>query len=411
MNGYALCDHSYRQKFSEADRPALIFLGAVTRIDEATFHDSPFICRILHESQQRITLNYMVAMNFPRPSNTVHSRPKVFGVGFTKTGTSSLALALEQAGFRIHDPRAAAHFVKNWARRDFQPIIDFCETADAFEDVPFSLPFTYQALDFAYPGSKFILTTRTSADEWYESLTRFHTDLIGKGRLPTALDLQTFPFLYEGYTWDVQSLVFGVEEHSPYDVDRLKDCYNNHNRQVREYFNHQGDKLLVLNNAEASARDKLCEFLEIENKWGPEMPNIDSKAISHEIKMHLGQQHPGFVTEDYKHAQIDLENAVAVVQSYSKLLKTEKGAGGREILDSGKLSHPKPVIKQSLLTLLKISVDPTEKKVWSDAFVLLADFQPGDVETTGGTADASGKDIVDLERRSLIEELEQVLPS
>jgi hypothetical protein len=32
-----LCDLSYRQTFNEADRLALIFLAAVTRIDEAIF--------------------------------------------------------------------------------------------------------------------------------------------------------------------------------------------------------------------------------------------------------------------------------------------------------------------------------------------------------------------------------------
>ena len=37
MDGYALCDLSYRQTFNEADRLALIFLAAVTRIDEAIF--------------------------------------------------------------------------------------------------------------------------------------------------------------------------------------------------------------------------------------------------------------------------------------------------------------------------------------------------------------------------------------
>ena len=37
MDGSALCDHSYRQTFSEADRLALLFIGAVTRIGEATF--------------------------------------------------------------------------------------------------------------------------------------------------------------------------------------------------------------------------------------------------------------------------------------------------------------------------------------------------------------------------------------
>jgi hypothetical protein len=47
MNRYALCDHSYRQTFSEADRLALMFLGAVTGTDGAIFHHSPFNCPVL----------------------------------------------------------------------------------------------------------------------------------------------------------------------------------------------------------------------------------------------------------------------------------------------------------------------------------------------------------------------------
>jgi hypothetical protein len=37
MNKYALSDHSHRQTVSEADRLALIFLGAASGFDEAIF--------------------------------------------------------------------------------------------------------------------------------------------------------------------------------------------------------------------------------------------------------------------------------------------------------------------------------------------------------------------------------------
>ena len=43
MDGYALCDHSYRQTFSEAGRLALIFLGAVSGFDEAILSQQPFL--------------------------------------------------------------------------------------------------------------------------------------------------------------------------------------------------------------------------------------------------------------------------------------------------------------------------------------------------------------------------------
>lgn len=64
--------------------------------------------------------------------------------------------------------------MKNWVRREFQPIIDFYKIGDAFQNFSFSLPFTYQALDSAYRNAKFILTMRTSAEEGYESLIRPH---------------------------------------------------------------------------------------------------------------------------------------------------------------------------------------------------------------------------------------------
>ncbi len=92
--------------------------------------------------------------------------------------------------------------MEDWARRDFRKIIKFCKTADAFQDAPFSYDFTFQAVDNAYPGSKFILTERSNSEEWYESLIRFHTKIVGKNRLPTPNDLKNFPYRYKGYIWE-----------------------------------------------------------------------------------------------------------------------------------------------------------------------------------------------------------------
>ena len=104
-------------------------------------------------------------------------------------------------------------------------------------------------------------------------------------------------------------------------------------------------------------------------------------------------------SEDEKDAQSRLTNAVAVVQSYGKQLDLRNGSEGSEALDSRNLSHTKQVIKESLLLVLKSSADSTERKGLSAAFVLLAEFQ--DRSTT------TERDKVDIERRSLIEELTQ----
>ena len=59
--------------------------------------------------------------------------------------------------------------------------------------------------------------------------------------------------------------------------------------------------------------------------------------------------------------------------------------------------------------MLKLATGPAERKMLSAVIVLLADFQQSDVEAAGGTtsATATGKDKAELERRTLIEELNQ----
>ena len=97
---------------------------------------------------------------------------KIFCIGYGKTGTTSLEKALMELGYVMGNQTGAELLIDNWAHRDFKQIIDFCETADAFQDVPFCLDFTYQALDAAYSGSKFFLTMRDSSKQWFDSLVR-----------------------------------------------------------------------------------------------------------------------------------------------------------------------------------------------------------------------------------------------
>ena len=187
--------------------------------------------------------------------------PKVFCVGRNKTGTTSLGAALEGLGFKLGDQAQAEGLLEDWARRDFSRLIEYCDSADAFQDIPFSLDYTFQALDAAFPGSKFILTTRDSADEWYRSVVEFHTKLIGKNRLPTADDLRAFPYRETGWMWRAQELAHGVTEKNPYDRETYIRHYEEHNDRVRDYFRHRPDALLVLNLAEPDSLARLCAFL------------------------------------------------------------------------------------------------------------------------------------------------------
>jgi hypothetical protein len=202
-------------------------------------------------------------------------RRKVFCIGQGKTGTTSAGAALEALGFAMGDQAVGELLIDDWAARDFSRILDLCQTADAFQDIPFCLPYTYVVLDQAFPGSRFILTVRDSGAQWYESLTRFHTKLIGKGRLPTADDLKTYPYRYEGWMWRAHALIHGCDEKSLYDREKTIRSYERYCTNVREYFRYRPSDLLVLNVAKPGAMGSLCQFLGVDRR-GLQMPHLNS---------------------------------------------------------------------------------------------------------------------------------------
>lgn len=201
-------------------------------------------------------------------------KTKVFCIGSNKTGTTSIARAVEHLGYRVGHQPTAEGFLENWARRDFDPIIRYCRSADAFQDIPFSLPWTYTALDQAFPRSKFVLTIRETPDEWYDSLTQFHTRFVGAGRLPTADDLKNLSYRWKGWLWRYHELVYEVDETSLYNPDIYKNQYKNHIHQAVRYFRHRPNDLLILDVSQENAMESLCHFLEIPFR-GQTMPHLN----------------------------------------------------------------------------------------------------------------------------------------
>jgi hypothetical protein len=188
-------------------------------------------------------------------------KQKVFCVGRNKTGTTSMAKAFKELGLVVGEQRPAERLLHDWARRDFRRLFWYCHTAQAFQDVPFSLPFTFQALDQRFPESKFILTVRDNPEQWYNSLTRFHATLFGNGHIPTLDDLKAAGYIYLGFVYEANRLLHDTPADDPYNKDILITDYNAHNNAVQEYFRHRPDDLLVLNVAAPDAYERLCKFL------------------------------------------------------------------------------------------------------------------------------------------------------
>jgi len=167
------------------------------------------------------------------------SQAKVFGIGLSKTGTTSLYAALDRLGFRAgtyRDLRALC--LDAWFRGDFSedPIRDY----DALTDLPIGA--FYRELDRRYPGSKFILTHRDRAS-WLESCRSYF------GARPNRDD----PFYR-----NTQIAAYGVVS---FDEERFAAAYDAHLEGVTAYFAERPEDLLTLNLFAGDGWEPLCRFL------------------------------------------------------------------------------------------------------------------------------------------------------
>ena len=161
---------------------------------------------------------------------------KIFGVGLSRTGTTSLTHALELLGYRTshwedHD-EINQHLIQN----NFT--LSLLEQYDAITDNP--IPSIYQELDKAYPNSKFILTVR-EYDSWLKSVKHHHLINVG----PQFPSFNT-------------KLCYGSWY---FDEEKFTNTYYAHEAEVRAYFNDRPEDLLVLNIREGDGWEKLCAFL------------------------------------------------------------------------------------------------------------------------------------------------------
>jgi len=194
-----------------------------------------------------------------------------------KTGTTSLERAFMELGFRV-GPQAIfeGHF-DAWAKGDCAELIADINRFEAFQDVPFCLPKTYRLVDEHFPESKVVLTVRDSADQWYDSLCRFHSRLFGReGELPTEADLKASTYVSPGWAFRA-SRVYGTPPGEPYHRETLVSAYETHLADVQEFFANRPKSLLVLNVAQRDAFPRLASFLDMRPMTRP-FPHLNKSC-------------------------------------------------------------------------------------------------------------------------------------
>lgn len=212
---------------------------------------------------------------------------KVFCIGLNKTGTTSIGKFFELNGLEVARQREGEILLEYYLRRDFNEIIKFCQNSSAkfFQDVPFSCPFTFQHLDNAFPNSKFILTIRNSSKVWYKSILKFHSQFYNQGERPTYESLKNSNYVYKGWSWDLMNDVyFHGNIKSLYDQSQMEKIYQNHLKEVLNYFRNKPNKLIVINLSKKEDCNRLYKFLGLE-KGDITFPYITSNNI---LKKNIG---------------------------------------------------------------------------------------------------------------------------
>jgi hypothetical protein len=164
---------------------------------------------------------------------------KIFGIGWAKTGTTTLGQCFEILGYDHQGQRLdLVHDIKEG---DLRQVREVARQSESFEDWPWIVLF--RELDAMFPESKFILTKR-KPEGWIRSY---------KNMLET-----------ESEASDELNEIRRVLYDLPFpDVteEQLLRRYKHHNWEVEEYFSHRPDDLLIVNWREGDGWEELCSFL------------------------------------------------------------------------------------------------------------------------------------------------------
>ena len=163
---------------------------------------------------------------------------KIFGIGLSKTGTTSLSGALNILGYKTNDYPSLLYFPHFLLGIKEKHLKNY----DAFTDLPV-VPF-YKKLDHQYPGSKFILTVRDK-ESWLQSCQNYPRFNFPVYRLPFKVI-------------KLRQLIYKTVH---FNESKFSDAYDRHMDDVETYFKNRPGDLLKMNIIEGEGWEKLCNFL------------------------------------------------------------------------------------------------------------------------------------------------------
>jgi hypothetical protein len=169
--------------------------------------------------------------------NQTINNSKIFGIGLSKTGTTTLGECGRILGYRCKacDRELLKDVILG---NNFTGIKEEVKKNDLFQDWPW--PLIYKELDLMFPESKFILTVRKNEEIWLDSLKKH--SMRGHPVRPC------------------RDLAYGYNYPYGHEKEHLE-FYRRHNDNVRSFFKGRDNDFIEICWDKGHGWNELCAFL------------------------------------------------------------------------------------------------------------------------------------------------------
>lgn len=189
-------------------------------------------------------------------------KEKIFIIGKNKTGTTSLHVLFKKLGFAVGSQPIGERLIWDIEKKDYYSLKLLCESAQVFQDVPFSFPKVYEYLHSEYPNAFFINLERDNEDVWYKSLINYHRKFLKGAVGSDELTIENLSKYRKGYLLESHRVHYGLSTDKIYDEVVCKKSYLDHIKDVKEFFK-DSEKFISINLKDSSAPIKLATLLGI----------------------------------------------------------------------------------------------------------------------------------------------------
>lgn len=189
---------------------------------------------------------------------------KIFGIGASKTGTTTLSKCLNTLGYSCSgwQPQAIFHWKNN--NLDIEYLLKIADKGEGFTDFPWNYIDYYKIFDEKFPGSKFVLTIR-NPESWFRSMAKWYTNERGqvyflwrinnkyKQHPQRELILQRFKLIaYNMFNTKDLALVQSKQIYI--------NSYKQRNKEITDYFKDRPHDLLTINFEKETGWKNICKF-------------------------------------------------------------------------------------------------------------------------------------------------------